>query len=51
MQSTSWAMVVLCNLLEEVHNKFSVTIHNWVDDMTQRPHGQGQNSLARDRVV
>ena len=51
MQSTSWARVVLYDLLEEVHKKFSVTIHSWVDVMTQRSNGLHKGKVERDKVV
>jgi hypothetical protein len=51
MQSTSWARVVMYDLLEEAHNRFPVTIQSWVDDMTQRTHGQHKGSEERDKVA
>ena len=51
MKPTSWARVALYDLLEEVHNRLPVTIQSWVDDMTQRTHGQHKGAAERDKVV
>ncbi len=34
-----------------IRDRFPVTIHSWVDDMTSREHGQHQGSVESERVV
>ena len=51
MQSTAWARVVLYDLLQEAHNRFSVSIQSWVDDLTQRSHGMHNGQSQRHQVI
>ena len=51
MQSTAWARVVLYDLLQEAHNRFSVSIQSWVDDLTQRSHGMHNGQAQRQQVI